>query len=83
MPQSSKWPADTVERRPIAGLIPAARNARTHSPERLFDGLDHGGLINHPGVRHCVMVRAERDQIARAVLSAFGFRDNVVNMGQE
>ncbi len=26
-----KWPADSVERRPIAGLIPYANNARTHS----------------------------------------------------
>jgi ParB-like chromosome segregation protein Spo0J len=25
------WPADQVERRPLAGLIPSARNARTHS----------------------------------------------------
>jgi DNA modification methylase len=25
------WPADQVERRPIAGLVPYARNARTHS----------------------------------------------------
>lgn len=26
-----KWPADKVERRPVADLIPYARNARTHS----------------------------------------------------
>ena len=25
------WPADAVERRSIAGLIPYARNSRTHS----------------------------------------------------
>ncbi len=30
-----KWPADKVERRPIAQLIPAARNARTHSDEQV------------------------------------------------
>ena len=29
------WPADSVERRPIAGLVPYARNARTHSPEQV------------------------------------------------
>ena len=29
------WPADEVERRPIDGLIPYARNARTHSPEQV------------------------------------------------
>jgi DNA modification methylase len=28
---TSDWPADTVERRPVADLIPFARNARTHS----------------------------------------------------
>lgn len=27
----TKWPADKVERRPIEGLIPSAKNARTHS----------------------------------------------------
>jgi len=29
------WPADLVERRPITQLIPAARNARTHSDEQV------------------------------------------------
>lgn len=29
------WPADSVERWPIARLIPYARNARTHSPEQV------------------------------------------------
>jgi len=29
------WPADQVERWPIAKLIPYARNARTHSPEQV------------------------------------------------
>jgi DNA modification methylase len=29
------WPADKVERRPVAGLIPYARNARTHSEEQV------------------------------------------------
>jgi ParB-like chromosome segregation protein Spo0J len=28
---TAAWPADRVERRPIAALIPYARNARTHS----------------------------------------------------
>jgi hypothetical protein len=32
---SPRWPADKVERRPIAELIPAARNARTHSDEQV------------------------------------------------
>lgn len=29
------WPADRVERRPLAALIPYARNARTHTPEQI------------------------------------------------
>lgn len=29
------WPADHVERRPVASLIPYARNARSHSPEQV------------------------------------------------
>jgi ParB-like chromosome segregation protein Spo0J len=29
------WPADRVERRPVAGLLPYARNARTHSDEQV------------------------------------------------
>src|SRR5215204_6588295 len=29
--EMQKWPADKVERRAISGLIPYARNARTHS----------------------------------------------------
>jgi DNA modification methylase len=31
----TKWPADKVERRPLSSLVPAARNARTHSPEQV------------------------------------------------
>ena len=29
------WPADKVERRAVASLVPYARNARTHSPEQV------------------------------------------------
>ena len=29
------WPADSVERWPLARLIPYARNARTHTPEQI------------------------------------------------
>ena len=32
---SIKWPADKVERKSVASLIPYARNARTHSPEQV------------------------------------------------
>lgn len=29
------WPADTVERRPVASLVPSSKNARTYSPEQV------------------------------------------------
>jgi ParB-like chromosome segregation protein Spo0J len=29
------WPADAVERRPVAALVPFARNARSHSDEQV------------------------------------------------
>ena len=31
----ARWPADAVERRPVAALVPFARNARTHSDEQV------------------------------------------------
>ena len=31
----TEWPADKVERRPVSGLVPYARNARTHSDEQV------------------------------------------------
>src|SRR6187402_2647405 len=30
-----RWPADAVERRPVASLVPFARNARSHSDEQV------------------------------------------------
>jgi hypothetical protein len=35
MTEALPWPADKVERRDVASLVPAARNARTHSPEQV------------------------------------------------
>ena len=35
MARKPKWPADKVERRPVADLVPNARNARTHSTEQI------------------------------------------------
>lgn len=32
---NSTWPADKIERRPVAKLVPYARNSRTHSPEQV------------------------------------------------
>jgi hypothetical protein len=37
---ADQWPADKVERRPVAELVPYARNARTHSPEQISQSLD-------------------------------------------
>ena len=31
----ARWPADAVERRPVAALVPYARNARVHSDEQV------------------------------------------------
>ena len=31
----ARWPADAVERRPVAALLPYIRNARTHSDEQV------------------------------------------------
>ena len=33
--QAPLWPADRVERRPLAKLLPYARNARTHSDAQI------------------------------------------------
>jgi DNA modification methylase len=33
--KTPNWPADKVERRPLAALVPNARNARTHSAEQV------------------------------------------------
>lgn len=34
---AKQWPADKVERRKVADLMPYARNARTHSPEQVSE----------------------------------------------
>jgi len=33
--KDAKWPADRVERWPVAKLVPNARNARTHSDDQI------------------------------------------------
>lgn len=35
MPTMASWPADSVEKRPVAALVPYARNARTHSDAQI------------------------------------------------
>jgi len=50
------WPADKVERRPIKALIPAARNARTHTDAqvgRLVDYLEQSGQLDNTIVFYC------------------------------
>lgn len=37
MTQTQRWPAETIERRAVADLIPYARNARTHSQEQVAE----------------------------------------------
>lgn len=37
MTQTQRWPAETIERRSVADLIPYARNARTHSQEQVAE----------------------------------------------
>jgi DNA modification methylase len=32
---AARWPANRTEQRPVASLVPYARNARTHSPEQV------------------------------------------------
>src|SRR5271165_2549098 len=33
--EKTAWPADKIERRKVAELVPSAQNARTHSPEQV------------------------------------------------
>jgi len=37
MSKKGSWPADKVERRKVKDLVPYAKNARTHSEERIQD----------------------------------------------
>ena len=46
MAEQRKWPADAVERRPVASLLPYARNPRLHSPaqvEAIAASISHYG----------------------------------------
>jgi ParB-like chromosome segregation protein Spo0J len=43
------WPADRVERRPVADVLPYARNARTHTKEqiaRIAESISRFGFTN-------------------------------------
>src|SRR3954462_3093478 len=57
----ASWPADSVERRPVASLVPYARNARTHSDEQVAQ---IAGSIREWGWTTPVLVDEEGGMIA-------------------
>src|SRR5262245_59645624 len=81
------WPADAVERRPVASLVPYARNARTHSPEQVAQIAasirewgwtapvlvdEHGNII----AGHCRVLAAQRLGLAEVpVMVARGWSE--------
>ncbi len=65
------WPADAVERRAVADLVPYARNARTHSPEQVAKvaaSIEHWGWTSPALIDegcniiagHCRVLAAQR-----------------------
>lgn len=49
MPTKAEWPADKVERRKVASLLPYARNARTHTDaqvKQIADSIGEFGFTN-------------------------------------
>lgn len=60
-PSEPTWPADRVERLPVAALAPYARNARTHSPAQI-DQL--AASIREWGFTMPVLVDEQREIIA-------------------
>jgi ParB-like chromosome segregation protein Spo0J len=81
------WPADSVERWPLARLIPYARNARTHTPDQVKQVAasmrewgwtipvladEQGGII----AGHCRVMAAELNQYTEApVMIARGWSE--------
>ena len=57
----TNWPADKVERRSVASLIPYARNARTHSDEQVSQ---IAASIREFGFTNPILVDAESGIIA-------------------
>jgi DNA modification methylase len=87
MSPAQEWPADRVERRPVAALVPYARNARTHSDaqvEQLAASIREWGwtmpvLVDEAGViiaGHGRVLAAQRLGIAEVpVMVARGWTD--------
>lgn len=87
MPDLQPWPADSVERWPLARLIPYARNARTHTPDQVKQVAasmrewgwtipvladEQGGII----AGHCRVMAAELNQYTEApVMIARGWSE--------
>ena len=77
------WPADSVERRPIARLVPNARNARTHSPAQvaqLADSMREWGWTNPVLVDEGGAIIAGHGRVLAAV--ELGFADVPVMVAQ-
>ena len=60
-----KWPADAVERRAVADLVPYARNARTHSKEQV----DQIAASIRKKIRDWILL--PRSQISAAAVNIF------------
>jgi len=59
-PKKASWPADKVERRKVKDLVPYAKNARTHSEERIQDARAMGLYfvkLHGPGTFRGVLIR--------------------------
>ena len=69
------WPADKVERRPVADLIPYARNARTHSEaqvKKLASSMQEWGWTNPVLVDEAGMIIAGHGRVMAAQLLGYG-----------
>jgi hypothetical protein len=76
LPQT-EWPADKVERRPVADLLPYARNARTHSDAQVAQ---IAASIHEWGWRDTDLLKAELSDLKEmgAELSLIGFGNDEV-----
>lgn len=88
LPPIKSWPAMSVEARPLADLVPYARNARTHSPEQVDQvaasmrewGWTMPILVDESGMiiaGHCRVLAAQKLGIAEApVMVASGWSES-------
>lgn len=61
MPPKPSWPADKIERRPVAKLKPYANNARTHSPGQVAQLVDS---IREWGWTQPILIDVDNEVIA-------------------